>query len=74
MYNFTISSSLKAWNDQVVRLEKTVGYEPNGPQCLLETKKVVVITSRGSDYEKDTAREAFDFQEPYLPTFRVLSD
>jgi FMN-dependent NADH-azoreductase len=27
---------------------------------------VVVITSRGASYEKGTAREAFDFQEPYL--------
>src|SRR6266850_5727440 len=66
MYNFTIPSSLKAWIDQVVRLGKTVGYGPNGPQGLLGKKKIVVITSRGSAYEKGTAREAFDFQEPYL--------
>src|SRR6266853_1328011 len=66
MYNFTIPSSLKAWIDQVVRLGKTVGYGPNGPQGLLGRKKVVVITSRGSAYRKGTAREAFDFQEPYL--------
>src|SRR5467141_1514257 len=65
-YNFTIPSALKAWIDQVVRLGKTVGYGPNGPQGLLGRKKVVVITSRGSAYEKGTAREAFDFQEPYL--------
>ncbi|PYV74261.1 MAG: hypothetical protein DMG97_09200, partial [Acidobacteria bacterium] len=32
----------------------------------LGRKKVVVITSRGSAYEKGTAREAFDSQEPYL--------
>src|SRR5882757_2170596 len=66
MYNFTIPSLLKAWIDQVVRLGKTVGYGPNGPQGLLGRKRVVVITSRGSAYEKGTAREAFDFQEPYL--------
>jgi len=66
MYNFTIPSSLKAWIDQIVRLGKTVGYGPNGPQGLLAKKKVVIITSRGSAYEKGTAREAFDFQEPYL--------
>jgi FMN-dependent NADH-azoreductase len=66
MYNFTIPSSLKAWIDQIVRLGKTVGYGPNGPQGLLTKKKVVIITSRGSAYEKGTAREAFDFQEPYL--------
>src|SRR6202011_5778633 len=57
---------LKAWIDQIVRLGKTVGYGPNGPRGLLTKKKVVVITSRGGDYEKGTPREAFDFQEPYL--------
>jgi FMN-dependent NADH-azoreductase len=66
MYNFSIPSSLKAWIDQIVRIGKTVGYGPNGPRGLLARKKVVVITSRGSAYEKGTAREAFDFQEPYL--------
>src|SRR5260370_20752087 len=66
MYNFSIPSSLKAWIDQIVRLGKTVGYGPNGPQGLLARKKVVVITSRGASYEKGTARGAFDFQEPYL--------
>ncbi|HLY62354.1 MAG TPA: FMN-dependent NADH-azoreductase [Terriglobia bacterium] len=66
MYNFSIPSSLKAWIDQVVRIGKTVGYGPNGPQGLLGEKKVVVITARGGAYEKGTASETFDFQEPYL--------
>jgi FMN-dependent NADH-azoreductase len=66
MYNSSIPSPLKAWIDQIVRLGKTVGHGPNGPQGLLARKKVVVITSRGASYEKGTAREAFDFQEPYL--------
>ncbi|MCU1334010.1 MAG: dehydrogenase (quinone) [Candidatus Angelobacter sp.] len=66
MYNFSIPSSLKAWIDQVVRIGKTRGYGPNGGQGLLERKKVVVISSRGGAYEKGTAMEAFDFQEPYL--------
>jgi len=43
IYNFSIPSSLKAWIDQIVRLGKTVGYGPNGPQGLLAKKKVVVI-------------------------------
>jgi FMN-dependent NADH-azoreductase len=66
MYNFSIPSSLKAWIDHIVRIGKTVGYGPNGPQGLLTRKKVVIITSRGGAYEKGSAREAFDFQEPYL--------
>jgi FMN-dependent NADH-azoreductase len=66
MYNFAIPSLLKAWIDQVVRVGKTVGYGPNGPQGLLGNKKVFVVTARGGGYEKGTPREKFDFQEPYL--------
>ena len=66
MYNFAIPSLLKAWIDQVVRVGKTVGYGPNGPQGLLGNKKVFVVTARGGAYEKGTPREKFDFQEPYL--------
>jgi FMN-dependent NADH-azoreductase len=66
MYNFSIPSLLKSWIDQVVRIGKTLGYGPNGPQGLLTRKKVILITSRGGAYEKGTAREGFDFQEPYL--------
>jgi len=66
MYNFAISSLLKAWIDQVVRVGKTVAYGPQGPQGLLGNRKVVVITARGGAYEKGTPKEKFDFQEPYL--------
>jgi FMN-dependent NADH-azoreductase len=66
MYNFTIPSLLKAWIDQIVRIGKTVDYGPNGRESLLDKKKIVIITSRGGAYEKGTATEAFDFQEPYL--------
>src|SRR5271156_599442 len=51
MYNFSISSPLKAWVDQIVRIGKTFGYSPNGPRGLLEMKKVIVITARGGAYE-----------------------
>jgi FMN-dependent NADH-azoreductase len=66
MYNFAISSLLKAWIDQIVRIEKTVAYGPNGRLGLLGNRKVVVITARGGAYEKGTPQEMFDFQEPYL--------
>jgi FMN-dependent NADH-azoreductase len=32
MYNFSISSSPKAWIDQIVRIGKTLDYGPNGPR------------------------------------------
>ncbi|SRR6266851_3367557 len=66
MYNFAISSLLKAWIDQIVRIGKTVAYGSHGPQGLLGNRKVVVITARGGAYEKGSPREKFDFQEPYL--------
>jgi FMN-dependent NADH-azoreductase len=66
MYNFSISSTLKAWIDQVVRVGKTVAYGPEGPKGLLLGKKVAVLTSRGGAYGRGTHYEKFDFQEPYL--------
>jgi len=66
MYNFSISSLLKAWIDQIVRRGKTVNFEPQGPSGLLQGKKAIVITSRGGSYEQDSSAAPFDFQEPYL--------
>lgn len=66
MYNFSISSPLKAWIDQVVRMGKTFRYGADGRQGLLANKKVVVITARGGAYEKNSPTETLDFQEPYL--------
>jgi FMN-dependent NADH-azoreductase len=51
MYNFTISAPLKAWIDQVVRAGKTVLFTADGPQGLLQGKKVYVITSRSSSWQ-----------------------
>ena len=66
MYNFAISSSLKAWIDQVVRAGRTVLFTASGPQGTLKGKKVYVITSRGGAYRPSTPTERFDYQEPYL--------
>jgi FMN-dependent NADH-azoreductase len=66
MYNFAIPSSLKAWIDQIVRMGKTFGYGPSGARGLLGNKRMIVVTARGSAYEKGTPAEKLDFQEPYL--------
>jgi len=58
MYNFTIPAPLKGWIDQVVRVNKTVAWGANGPQGLLQGKKVVVITSRGSSFLPGTRSAA----------------
>src|ERR1700682_6614764 len=43
LYNFSVSSRLKAWIDQIVRLGKTFSYGTNGPQGLLGGKKGGVL-------------------------------
>ena len=63
MYNFTISWPLKAWIDQIVRLNRTVAYAAAGPRGMLAGKRVVILTSRGGSYGD---RPASDFQTPYL--------
>ncbi|TAM62318.1 MAG: FMN-dependent NADH-azoreductase [Rhodanobacter sp.] len=66
MYNFAIASQLKAWIDRILVAGKTFRYTANGPQGLAGGKRVIVASSRGGIYGKDTAAAAMDFQEPYL--------
>lgn len=66
MYNFAISSSLKAWLDRILVAGKTFRYTANGPEGLAGGKRVIVASSRGGLYGKDAPAAALDFQEPYL--------
>jgi FMN-dependent NADH-azoreductase len=66
MYNFTISSTLKAWLDHIARAGRTFRYTSNGPEGLLRNKTVFVATARGGFYRADSPAMALDFQEPYL--------
>ena len=77
MYNFSISSTLKAWIDHITRAGRTFQYTANGPEGLLKNKKVFVVTARGGIYTGDSPAKAYDFQEPYLRTilgFNGLTD
>jgi FMN-dependent NADH-azoreductase len=65
MYNFSISTGLRAWFDFVLRPGETFSYSPAGPRGLLTGKRVIVIESRGGLYSEGPA-QAVDFQEPYL--------
>lgn len=62
MYNFTISSTLKAWLDHVIRAGVTFKYTHARPQGLLTGKRAVVLTARGGIHTDDSS----DHQEPYL--------
>jgi FMN-dependent NADH-azoreductase len=72
MYNWTISSQLKAWIDHIAVAGETFAYTPQGPKGLAGGKKVIVVTGRGSSM-LDARYDGFDHQEPYLRTiFRFL--
>ncbi len=63
MYNFGISSTLKAWFDHILRARVTFRYTEAGPEGLLGGRKVVVIESRAGLYP---AGDPADSQEPHL--------
>lgn len=67
MYNWTISSQLKAWIDRIAIAGETFAYTPQGPKGLAGGKKVIVVTGRGSSM-LDARYDGYDHQEPYLRT------
>ncbi|MGU3377064.1 FMN-dependent NADH-azoreductase [Chryseobacterium sp. M5A1_1a] len=78
MYNWSIPSSLKAYIDQIVRVNETWKYNPDNIQNpyigLLENKEVVLLLTRGSQgYEKGNYNEHINFQTDYLKrVFNVI--
>lgn len=76
MYNFSIPSSLKAYIDQITRINETFSMDENGFTGLLSGKKVYIVLSYGAVYS-GTQMEAMDFVEPYLKSlfgFLGISD
>ena len=73
MYNFTVSTQLKAWIDRILIVGKTFGYTEAGPTGLAGGKRVIVASSRGGLYGPGTPSEANDFHETYLnAVFRFI--
>ena len=70
MYNFNISSQLKAWIDRIAVAGKTFRYTENGPEGLAGGKRVIIAVSRGGFYD---AGNAFEHVKDYLkPMFNFL--
>jgi FMN-dependent NADH-azoreductase len=67
MYNFGLSSTLKAWFDHVLRAGVTFRYGENGPEGLMTGKQAVLIESRGGFYS-DGPASAMDGQEAHIRT------
>jgi FMN-dependent NADH-azoreductase len=73
MYNFTVSTQLKAWIDRILIAGKTFSYSEAGAKGLAGGKRVIVASSRGGLYAPGTPSEANDFHEPYLgAVFRFI--
>jgi FMN-dependent NADH-azoreductase len=69
MYNLNIPSTFKAYIDQIVRAGRTFAVGENGYQGLVDSsKKALIITSRGGNFQPGTPAAAYDLQEPYLRT------
>jgi len=68
MYNFTISSQLKAWIDRLAIVGRTFRYTESGSEGLAGGKRVIVASSRGGLYSPGAPQAAADHQEPYLET------
>ena len=65
MYNFGISSTLKAWIDHTARAGVTFKYTEGGPKGLITGKKVYLAVTTGGIYSVGEY-EKFDFVTPYL--------
>ena len=66
MYNFSISSQLKAWIDRIAVAGRTFRYTEKGPEGLAGAKKVIVASSRGGFYGPQSPAAFLDHQESYL--------
>jgi len=78
MYNWSISSGLKAYIDQVMRINETWKFrsgEPDGDYVgLLMDKKLFSLSSRGdSGYDEGEINAHMNFQTTYLKTiFNIM--
>lgn len=66
MYNFGVSSQLKAWIDRLAVAGRTFRYTESGVEGLAGGKQLVVASSRGGVYSPGSAIAALDHQETYL--------
>lgn len=65
MYNFSVSSTLKAWIDHIARAGRTFQYTANGPVGLATGKKVYIFTASGGVYSEGPGA-GYDHLSTYL--------
>ncbi len=78
MYNWSVPSVLKAYIDQILRVNETWKINPANQQNpyigLLENKTLLLLLTRGAQgYEKGEYNEHMNFQSTYLKTvFNII--
>lgn len=78
MYNWSVPSALKAYIDQILRVNETILIDKERPQNpyigLLKNKKVYLLMVRGNNgYGQGEFFEHMDFQSKYLKTvFNIM--
>lgn len=73
MYNYGMPAQLKAWFDQIVRVNKTFDFDLSRGdfplQPMLSGKKLIIVTSSGEfGFEKGGLREVSGHLAPHLRT------
>ena len=67
IYNFSTPSCLKAWIDQIVRINHTFSFDDSGFQGLLPVRDAYLALAYGaSGYAPGEAFSEMNFLEPYL--------
>jgi len=66
LYNFTISTQLKAWIDRIAVAGKTFRYTATGPEGLVGNKRVILTIARGGFYGEGAPAAPFEHAETYL--------
>ena len=65
LYNFGITSTLKAWIDHLTRVGVTFRYDDKGAEGLVKGKKVYLSIASGAIYTEGFYK-SYDFTENYL--------
>ncbi len=67
IYNFTVPAALKAWIDQIVRIDHTFAYENGTFEGLARTRRAIVVCAYGAQgYLEGEPFAAANFLAPYL--------
>ena len=66
MYNFTLSTQLKAWIDRIMVAGKTFRYTAEGPEGLAGGRRVIIAMARGGIYDAGSPASSLEHLESYL--------